>query len=81
MLRLAGGDPVAAAEVARLLQITRHRRPLPAADAVRHHLDARQAPASSTTLAVYLERWLAVRPVDENTRPGVTARAGAARGW
>ncbi|WP_246277943.1 site-specific integrase [Phytohabitans rumicis] len=68
LLRLAGDDPVAAAEVAGLLQAVRHRRPLPAVDAVRHRLDARSALGGSTTLAVYLERWLAVRPVDENTR-------------
>jgi len=68
LLRLAAGEPELQADVAGLLHATRHRRPLPAVDAVRHRLDARRALDGSTTLAVYLKRWLAARPVDENTR-------------
>jgi integrase len=68
LLRIAGDEPAAAAEVAGLLQAVRYRRPLPAIDTVRRRLEGRRGLGGSTTVGVYLERWLAARPVDENTR-------------
>ena len=68
LLDLATGDPTATDEVAGLIQATGHRQPLPPVEAVRHRLEARRALAGSTTIAVYQQRWLALRPVDENTR-------------
>jgi len=68
LLDLAGGDPTAAAEVAGLILATRRGRPLPPVEVVRRRIEAGRALAGSTTVAVYLDRWLAHRPVDENTR-------------
>ncbi|MDQ7903536.1 site-specific integrase [Phytohabitans sp. ZYX-F-186] len=68
LLDLAAGDATATAEVAGLILAARHCRPLPPVEAVRRRLGARRALGGSTTVAVYLDRWLAHRLVDENTR-------------
>ncbi|MCW6004617.1 site-specific integrase [Micromonospora sp. CPCC 205371] len=68
LLALAAGDPAATVEVTGLILATRRGRPLPPVETVRTRLEARRAPAGTTTVAAYLDRWLAHRPVDENTR-------------
>ena len=73
LLELAAGDPSATADVAGLLLATRHRRPLPAVEEVRVRIEGRRTLGGSTTLAVYLDRWLAHRPVTRT--PGVPTPA------
>ncbi|GLH95592.1 hypothetical protein [Phytohabitans aurantiacus] len=68
LLALAAGDPTATADVTGLILATRRGRPLPPVDAVRTRLKGRRALAGTTTLGVYLDRWLGHRPVDANTR-------------
>lgn len=68
LMKLAGGDPDLADEIATVLMGCKRGKPLPDKHRLARHLRSGVPNAASVTLGEYLARWVINRQIDDHTR-------------